>query len=517
MQIYANLLNRRLLKWLESNGLLADEQNGFRRDRSCQDHIYALNSLIYNRKLNKKDTYACFVDCRKAFDTVNRDCLWFKLMSLGVQGKILQAIQSLYVDVTCSVRINEYFTDFFPVTQGLKQGCGLSPTLFSIYVNDLVTEINALNCGIRFDNNVISILMYADDIVLISESTDELQIMLNSLNSWCCKWRLAINESKTKVIHFRNKNTLQTDYVTEVTKAAGRALGAVYMKYLYAGGMSYDVYTKLIESVVEPVLFYCSGIWGTRKFPKVQRVLTASRGDMGRVSAEVKQKIECVRLWCRLKTMPEDRTAHKVHQWSFSMRRSWENTMLKQINELDLQCMLAPVPNKTLCLKQAREKLNQIDRQHWEDSLLCNGRDESNGNKLRTYRTYKTTLSTECYIKSNMRRDHRRILARFRSCNLPLAIETGRFTKPKTPLNERLCGFCEASVIEDETHLLISCSFYSDLRHELFQNASDINTNFESMSDSEKLIFLMKTDILLIKIASTLLQMNRRRRSTMIQ
>ena len=61
--------------------------------------------------------------------------------------------------------------------------------------------------------------------------------------------------------------------VTEVTKAAGRALGAVYMKYLYAGGMSYEVYTKLTESVVEPVLFYCSGIWGTHKFPKVQRVL----------------------------------------------------------------------------------------------------------------------------------------------------------------------------------------------------------------------------------------------------
>ena len=493
---------------------------------------------------------------------VSGPCIYHKGW-LIIPSIILQAIQSLYVDVTCSVRINEYFTDFFPVTQGLKQGCGLSPTLFSIYVNDLVTEINALNCGIRFDNNVISILMYADDIVLISESTDELQIMLNSLNRWCCKWRLAINESKTKVIHFRNKNTLQTDYVfncgentivcvseykylgfwfnehldmeksvTEVTKAAGRALGAVYMKYLYAGGMSYEVYTKLIESVVEPVLFYCSGIWGTRKFPKVQRVLnkacryflgvsknapnTASRGDMGWVSAEVKQKIECVRLWCRLKTMPEDRIAHKVHQWSFSMRRSWENTMLKQINELDLQCMLAPVPNKTICLKQAREKLNQIDRQHWEDSLLCNGRDESNGNKLRTYRTYKTTLSTECYVKSNMRRDHRRILARFRSCNLPLAIETGRFTKPKTPLNERLCGFCEASVIEDETHLLISCSFYSDLRHELFQNASDVNTNFESMSDSEKLIFLMKTDILQTKIASTLLQMNRRRRSTVI-
>ena len=262
---------------------------------------------------------------------VNRDCLWLKLMSLGIQCKILQAIQSLYVD-----------------------------------------EINALNCG-------ISILMYADDIFLISKSTDVLQIMLNSPNSWCCKWRLTINKSKTKFIYFRNKNTLRTYYVfncgenaivcvsqytyfefwfnehldmeksaTEVTKAAGRALGAVYMKYLYAGGMSYEVYTKLLESVVEPVTFYCSGIWGTRKFPKVQIFLnkacryflgvsknapnTASRGDMGWVSAEVKQKIECIRLWCRLKTMPEDRTAHKVHP---QYGADGENTMLRQIDELE--------------------------------------------------------------------------------------------------------------------------------------------------------------------------------------
>ena len=105
--------------------------------------------------------------------------------------------------------------------------------------------------------------------------------------------------------------------VAEVTKGASRALGAVYMKYLYAGGMSYDVYSKMIESVVEPVLFYCSGIWVTRKFPQVQSVLnkpcryflgvtknapnTATRW----ASAEVKQKLECIRLCRRLKNMPE--------------------------------------------------------------------------------------------------------------------------------------------------------------------------------------------------------------------
>ena len=212
-KIYANILNRRLLLWLEGNRLIADEQNSFQKNRSCQDHVYALYSLIHNRKLHKKETYTCFVDCRKAFDTVNRDCLWFKLMSLGIHGKILQAIQSLYVNVSCAVKVNEHFTDFFPVKQGLKQGCGLSPALFSIYINDLAAEINALHCGIKFDNNEVSILLYADDVVLISESEDDLQNMLNTLNNWCNKWRLAVNESKTKIVHFRNKNQLRSNFI----------------------------------------------------------------------------------------------------------------------------------------------------------------------------------------------------------------------------------------------------------------------------------------------------------------
>lgn len=115
-------------------------------------------------------------------------------MSLGIHGKILQAIQSLYVNALCSVKIHRQFTDVFPVKQGLNQGCGLSPALFSIYIDDFVAEINALHCGIKFDNKEVSILLYADDVVLISESADDLQNMLNSLNNWCNKWRLAVNE-----------------------------------------------------------------------------------------------------------------------------------------------------------------------------------------------------------------------------------------------------------------------------------------------------------------------------------
>ena len=78
--------------------------------------------------------------------------------------------------------VNDYFTDWFPVRNGFKQSSVLSPTLFSIYVNDLANEINDMQCGIDIDGLNIAIMLYADDIVLLSNSEAGLQSMLNKLN-----------------------------------------------------------------------------------------------------------------------------------------------------------------------------------------------------------------------------------------------------------------------------------------------------------------------------------------------
>ena len=186
-KIYTNVLNERLCKWLDYNNIISDFQNGFRKERSCLDHIYTLNNIVKNRKNKKQDTFACFVDYKKAFDSVQRDCLWFKLKYLGLHGKILKAIQSLYESVSCSVKVNKSLTDWFPVTTGLKQGCNLSPTLFSMYINDLVQEINQIDSGIVVDDVTVSILMYADDVILLASSESKLQAMLEKLQAWCKK------------------------------------------------------------------------------------------------------------------------------------------------------------------------------------------------------------------------------------------------------------------------------------------------------------------------------------------
>ncbi|CAC5370074.1 unnamed protein product [Mytilus coruscus] len=77
---------------------------------------------------------------------------------------------------------------------------------------------------------------------------------------------------------------------------------------------------------------------------------------------------------------------------------------------------------------------------------------------------------------------------------LPLAIETGRYTKPKTLLNDRKCKYCTVDCVEDEKHVVMHCEFYSDLRYGLFLKACAINPNFNDFDDDDKFIFLMSDD-----------------------
>ena len=121
-----------------------------------------------NRKLNRKSTFVCFIDAKKTFDCVNRGLLWYKLLQLGINGKFLDALKSLYEGTECAVKVNDQMTDFFRVRQGVKQGCKSSPTIFATYINDLASDINALGCGVTIDNVQLAILLYADDIALIA-------------------------------------------------------------------------------------------------------------------------------------------------------------------------------------------------------------------------------------------------------------------------------------------------------------------------------------------------------------
>ena len=162
-------------------------------------------------------------------------------------------------------------------------------------------------------------------------------------------------------------------------------------------------------------------------------------------------------------------------------------------------------------VKLCKSKLIERDKVKWRTNLF-NDVGYANGNKLRTYRLYKTELQIESYVKLSLHRNHRRILSMFRCGNLPLHIETGRFARPKLPVEQRTC-FHSEDTVEHELHFLIDCPFYDDIRQKMFRKAQLCNRDFILYNWSEKMIFLMNKVNMQPIVASTLFDMFQRRKS----
>ena len=143
---------------------------------------------------------------------------------------------------------------------------------------------------------------------------------------------------------------------------------------------------------------------------------------------------------------------------------------------------------------------------------IFNDRNQPNGNKLRIYRLFKESVKTELYIHNNIPRSVRRTMTLFRSGTLPLAIETGRYSRPQIPLNERLCKLCYNTAAENEIHFLMNCSLYSDIRFELFQSAKCLIDRFETLTNIEKFTSIMKCGEMQSLLAHTLHKCFLRRR-----
>ena len=149
-----------------------------------------------------------FIDFSKAYDRIDRTLLCHKVEQFGISGDFFKTLQALYADVKCSVRVTNTLTDGFNVSMGLKQGCILSPQLFNAFLNGLTLCINELHCGVEYGDNSISMLLYADDIILIVSDEHKLQRMLDVLDEYCKTWRLTINPNISKIVHFRRKSCL---------------------------------------------------------------------------------------------------------------------------------------------------------------------------------------------------------------------------------------------------------------------------------------------------------------------
>ena len=132
MSILARVLLNRLNEHLEQSGLLPESQCGFRKDGGTIDMIFTARQLQEKCQEQNVDLYMTFVDLTKAFDTVSREGLWKIMAKFGCPAKFIAMVRQFHDDMLAKVQKDGEFSDPFPVTNGVKQGCVLVSTLFSM-------------------------------------------------------------------------------------------------------------------------------------------------------------------------------------------------------------------------------------------------------------------------------------------------------------------------------------------------------------------------------------------------
>ena len=162
-----------------------------------------LRGIIEEARHRRHRVYCCFVDFRKAFDTIPRARLVRHLQELGYDSEVIWAVVTLYERVTGQVRIGTSWTPEIKSTMEVKQGCPLSLILFGLFIDELETTIKTLGgAGCSLAKADIQILLYADDVVLLSSSATGLQRHLDALQVFCDTHDLKVNLGKTKVMIF---------------------------------------------------------------------------------------------------------------------------------------------------------------------------------------------------------------------------------------------------------------------------------------------------------------------------
>jgi hypothetical protein len=205
-KVYERVILNRLSEAFEKDGILPEEQAGFRQHRCTLEQAYILRVAVDSRK-HKHATFMCFVNFTNAFPSTWHDGMWSQLRETGVKGRLYRSIRSLYKLCKFSIQTPYGLTNWIMSDLGTRQGAVLSPLLFSLVGNPLATLLRSKGFGVKLGGIQLACLLYADDLVLIADSEEQLQEMMNTTTEFLQQWRFIVSARKTQVVAFGRGET----------------------------------------------------------------------------------------------------------------------------------------------------------------------------------------------------------------------------------------------------------------------------------------------------------------------
>ena len=262
-----------------------------------------MKTIISKYKKSKKRVYAVFVDFRKAFDSVCRQALFYKLAAAGITGKFYNVLRSMYSTSSAQIKLSGHLSEKFSINNGTEQGHPLSPDFFKLFLNDLSPTLEFKNCPV-LAGILISHLLWADDLILLALDAKTLQQQLNRLTNFCNQWGIEINNTKTKVVIFGEDDRdtpppnftlngrlleIATSYcylgiilhksgkfslaIDDLKIKATRALFSL-KRSVNRSQLSFRALTTLFDALIKPILLYGAPIW-TPTLPIIKHITSS--------------------------------------------------------------------------------------------------------------------------------------------------------------------------------------------------------------------------------------------------
>lgn len=525
-KIFESIVNKRLCFQEEATYSTDPYQFGFRKGCRTSDNVFIIDTLISYQRSKKKPLFISFIDFSKAFDFVNRSFLYYKLMKQGYGGKLIKIIQSLFSNSSARVRWEGQLGSKIDSTFGVLQGGIISPKLFNLYLADMTDYLDH-NHGITVNGTTFTHLLYADDLVLVSESASGMQVLLDNLEAYCKKWHLLVNSQKSKVMVLNARQRLinnaeQLNFTvcgqnleivnsykylgqiisnsTNTHKLMHEHLASQAQKGIHAlkekikstvGHLPPNLSLKMFDTHILPILEYNSEIWfQTKEIDILERIqlkflknmlgvrnqtsTLAILADTGKFPLMYRQQASALKYWQRVRSGNCPNLLKICYDIQLTLHQGkfpcWLSKIHKILDSLDIQDNHNQATLHARLFENAqRRMLNEIN-------------DSENNPKLRTYKLFKTQLQLESYLNHNFPKNIYRSIARFRLSSHNLNIELGRHKRPYIPAEERFCKRCNLDLVEDEFHCMMLCNNWKDLRLDLFQTACKTIEHFAVLS-----------------------------------
>lgn len=211
---------------------------------------------------HQQDLYHVFIDFKRAFDRVLHAALWATMRLYNIYANLIRIIENLYLEASSAVHLNCSIGEWFRTTVGVRQGCLLSPTLFSIFLERIMADgLENFNGSVCIRGRTITNLRFADDIDGLAGSEEELLRLVDCLDRTSAAYEMEINADKTKL------KTNKTNGIRSDIRVKGEKLKeANSFKYLRAIvtdlGSKPEIVSKIAQTIV--ALTKLNTIWRDR-------------------------------------------------------------------------------------------------------------------------------------------------------------------------------------------------------------------------------------------------------------